>query len=103
MESLEHKFWINRMTGVLADDGKSHVFSMPEGFIAEEYPHKFRLKDDDGFIYMFGWSATCDDDDAFLPLDTFDALYGVTKIEYRKITPLPGNSDHQTETTWEVL
>lgn len=47
------------------------------------YPYKFRLLDDDGVIYAYGYSKTNDDEEAFLPLDDYQGAYGVTEIQYR--------------------
>ncbi len=44
--------------------------------------HKFRLKDDDGLIYAYGYSTTNDEEEAFEPLDYLGELYGCTSIEY---------------------
>jgi len=66
----------------------------PEAYAPDDprLKHKFRLKDGDGEIYYYGRSFTCDDDDAFEPLDGFGMPNaGCTDIEYY-------NGE-----TWEVL
>lgn len=46
-------------------------------------PYKFRLLDDDGTVYAYGYSTSNDDEDAFEPLDDNETKYGVTEIQYR--------------------
>lgn len=46
------------------------------------YPHPFRLLDDDGRVYYYGRSRTCDDDEAFAPLDWGKGDSGCTSVEY---------------------
>lgn len=52
------------------------------GFNHDGYPYKFRLLDDDGVVYAYGYSKTNDDENAFRPLDYYEGAYGVTMIEY---------------------
>lgn len=47
-------------------------------------PHKFRLLDDDGTVYAYGYNKYED----FEPLDEYMYAYGVTIIEYRN--PISG-------------
>ena len=44
---------------------------------------KFRLLDDDGGVYFYGYSSSCDDEAAFEPLDYYGEAYGCTMIEYK--------------------
>lgn len=44
---------------------------------------KFRLLDDDGEVYFYGYSSSCDDEAAFEPLDCYGEAYGCTAIEYK--------------------
>lgn len=45
--------------------------------------HKFRMLDDDGEVMYEGRSASCDDEDAFGPLDDFgEPNAGATRIDY---------------------
>ena len=44
--------------------------------------NKFRCCDDDGIWYFMGVSTSCDDEDAFAPLDDIGVAYGCTYIEY---------------------
>lgn len=46
------------------------------------FPHYFRLLDGDGIVYYYGRSKTCDDQEAFAPLDWAKADSGCTSIEY---------------------
>ena len=55
--------------------------------------NKFRCCDDDGIWYFKGISTSCDDEDAFAPLDDIGIAYGCTYIEY-------WNEDTNE---WEVL
>jgi hypothetical protein len=46
---------------------------------------KFRVKDDDGEIYAYGWFVgDADSEEAFSPLDDFaEPYWGCTTIEYK--------------------
>jgi hypothetical protein len=44
---------------------------------------EFRLLDDDGIVYYHGESDTDDDDNAFEPLDYYEAHSGCTEIQYK--------------------
>ncbi|GAA0071698.1 hypothetical protein UT300003_32230 [Clostridium sardiniense] len=45
----------------------------------KEFVHKFRLLDDDGIIYGYGFSKEV----SFKPLDYYMYSLGVTRIEYK--------------------
>jgi len=48
-----------------------------------ELKYKFRMMDDDGEIVYYGRCDSCDDDNAFGPLDDFGTPnYGCTRIDY---------------------
>jgi hypothetical protein len=66
----------------------------PDGYTGDgsELSCQFRMLDGDGEIYYFGRNSSCDDNDAFGPLDDFGVRNaGCVKIEYY-------NGE-----TWEVL
>lgn len=69
-------FVITKWTRHVTDDkkdkytGKSH----------DNLPYKFRLLDDDGVVYAYGYS---NDDSDFGPLDCYMYSYGVTEIQYK--------------------
>jgi hypothetical protein len=45
--------------------------------------HRFRILDDDGVIYYYGFSTSCDTESAFSPLDDYALPNdGATIIEY---------------------
>lgn len=45
--------------------------------------YKFRLLDDDGDVYAYGFSTN---DSSFAPLDRYYPDYGVTEIQYKNPT-----------------
>lgn len=50
-----------------------------------EVIHKYRLLDDDGVIYCYGWMTGDADglgEEHFAPLDYYEPLYGCCSIEY---------------------
>lgn len=47
------------------------------GYVPELF--KFRLLDDDGYIYAYGYSTS---DSSFAPLDRYMPDYGCTEIQY---------------------
>jgi len=52
--------------------------------VKEICTHKFKLLDDDGHVYFFGFSTN---DSSFAPMDGIGACYGCTEIHYKnKIT-----------------
>ncbi len=61
------------------DEGVQHGFQNDV-----EMPHKFRLRDDDGIIYYYGF---CSEDGDFSPLDDFGMPNaGATEIQYKSPT-----------------
>ncbi|WP_103110968.1 hypothetical protein [Brevibacillus reuszeri] len=74
-------FEITRWTGAITEDGKIKRIK-PEDYSNPDMPHEFRLLDDDDNIYGYGFSRSCDDEDAFAPLDHYGPLYGCTEIQY---------------------
>ena len=80
---------ITKLTKHITDDGKEKTIApKPEGL-----DHKFRLLDGDGIIYAYGYSNTCDDDNAFSPLDDYENAWGVVQIDYK----------NQETGEWEML
>jgi len=70
---------ITKWCKAITDSGKDeYTHKSHEGM-----PFKFRCLDDDGEIYFYGYSSSCDDEKAFAPLDRIGAEYGCTSIEYR--------------------
>jgi len=66
----------------ITDDGKDKtVCEKPKGL-----DFKFRLLDDDGIIYAYGYSDDCDSEEAFQPLDRYMPDYGCTEIQYKNST-----------------
>lgn len=47
--------------------------------VTKEMIHKFRLLDDDGVIYAYGFNKNKD----FEPLDYYQGIYGCVNIEYK--------------------
>lgn len=45
--------------------------------------YDFRLLDDDGLVYAYGKATSCDDEDAFTPLDDYESAYGCVWIQYK--------------------
>ena len=72
-------FKVTRWTKHITDSGEDiAVCEKPK-----ELNHKFRLLDDDNLVYAYGYSSSCDDDEAFEPLDYYSDSYGVTEIQYK--------------------
>ncbi len=67
------------------DEGSDVGTCGPSTFKADvEMPHKFRLRDDDGIIYYYGF---CSEDGDFSPLDDFGMPNaGATEIQYKSPT-----------------
>lgn len=68
----------------LNDDACYAMFINVMPAVTEDYwqrvhKHQFRLLDDDGVVYAYGWSA---DDSSFAPLDWATSAWGCTSIEY---------------------
>lgn len=73
------KTWvITKWTKAITDSGKDETVAKKPA----ELPHKFRLLDDDGIVYAYGYSLTNDDEEAFKPLDATMGTYGCTDIQY---------------------
>ena len=70
-------FCITEANGFLYDDNQSRGWAKVEN---KGYDHFFRLLDDDGVVYAWGWS---DDDSSFQPLDEYGSAFGCTEIQYR--------------------
>lgn len=72
-------FRITKWTKHITDNGKDKVVCGKP----DELDFKFRLLDDDGVVYAYGYSSSNDDEKAFAPLDAYSGAYGVTEIQYR--------------------
>lgn len=75
---------VNQMAYVILIDlldCKTTAITTPE--MIARYPYPFRLLDGDGNICFYGRSTTCDDQDAFAPLDWAKYDSGCTTVEYR--------------------
>ena len=60
----------------ITDDGKDKI-------VCEkpiDLNFKFRLLDDDGYVYAYGYS---NNDSSFAPLDRYQGDYGCTEIQYK--------------------
>lgn len=71
-------FYINKISHLLYDDDTSRTFAKPEN--KNDFPYRFRCKDDDGIIYFSGFSKN---DSSFSPLDDYGYGCGAATIEYR--------------------
>ena len=76
---MQPTFIITKWCAAVTDSGKDETVNTKPS----DMPYKFRLLGDDGEIYAYGYSKTCDDDDAFNPLDRYMNDYGVTEIQYK--------------------
>ena len=72
-------FIITKWCKSITDSGKDETINKQP----ENMPYKFRLLDDDGIIYGYGYSDDCDSEKAFAPLDEYEGVYGCTSIEYK--------------------
>jgi len=63
----------------ITDDGQDKIVCKKP----ENLDCKFRLLDDDGIIYAYGYSNSNDDGKAFRPLTDYQNDYGVTDIQYK--------------------
>lgn len=54
--------------------------------------YKFRLLDDDGEIYAYGYSNDDSSEKAFIPLDRYHPDYGCTEIQYKN----PKTGEYET-------
>ena len=74
---MKGKNWIiTKWCASITDSGKDETINQKPN----NMPYKFRLLDDDGIIYAYGYS---DDDSSFEPLDYYMPIYGCTTIEYK--------------------
>ena len=73
-------FFITKNCACISDSGKDEYRNKGR---SHEGMFKFRLLDDDGVIYFYGYSSSCDDEAAFKPLDYYGEAYGCTMIEYK--------------------
>jgi hypothetical protein len=92
---FDNEDWYRELIDIFYEDGSTYVITLWCGSISNSgqdeptkqdhsnFPHEFRLLDDDCEIYCYGYGATCDDEAAFAPLDEVGASYGCTSIEYR--------------------
>jgi hypothetical protein len=80
MSFLKDKYAVLTIADCVSDSGL--IEHINTGVSLDRMGFQFRLCDDDGVPYFYGWSATNDDEDAFLPLDDYGEAYGCTYIEY---------------------
>lgn len=73
-------FFITKNCAAISDSGKDEYRNKDK---PKDGLFKFRLLDDDGEIYFYGYSSSCDDEEAFEPLDCYGAAYGCTEIQYK--------------------
>ncbi|HBY21299.1 MAG TPA: hypothetical protein DEG71_09910 [Clostridiales bacterium] len=72
-------FKITKWCAAITDSGKDETIAKkPKGL-----DYKFRLLDDDGIIYAYGYSDDNDSEEAFAPLDRYQPDYGCTEIQYK--------------------
>ena len=72
-------FKITKWCAAITDSGKDETIAKKP----KELNHKFRLLDDDGNIYAYGYSDDSDSEEAFAPLDYYQGYYGCTEIQYK--------------------
>lgn len=82
-------FFITKICSAVSDSGKDEYKNQGK---SKKGLFKFRLLDDDGEIYFYGYSTSCDDKNAFEPLDFYGAAYGCTEIQYKN----PENGNYET-------
>lgn len=71
-------FKITKWTHCVTNSGMDEaIASKPENLNCH-----FRLLDDDGNVYAYGYADSDNDEKAFEPLDCFSSAYGVTEIQY---------------------
>ena len=80
IEGGKYMFFITKNCACISDSGKAEYRNKGR---SHEGMFKFRLLDDDGEIYFYGYSSSCDDEAAFEPLDYYGEAYGCTMIEYK--------------------
>lgn len=66
----------------ISDSGKDEVVCEKP----KDLDCKFRLLDDDGEVYAYGYADSDDDEEAFAPLDEVGSSYGCTEIQYKNPT-----------------
>lgn len=89
---------ITKTSGIL-DDGEVYqphtyahrAYNKDDKQCKELVCHKFRVLDDDGNIYAYGYSSDKDSEGAFVPLDLAMGWWGCTEIQYKE------------ESGWETL
>ena len=69
-------FKIVKWCKAITDSGKDETIAKKP----KRLDFKFRLLDDDGEIYAYGYS---DNDSSFAPLDRYQPDYGCTEIQYK--------------------
>ena len=69
---------ITKWCKAITDSGKDEYTHK----LSDDMPFEFRCLDDDGIVYFYGCSRSCDDEEAFAPLDQTGQEYGCTSIEY---------------------
>jgi len=74
-------FKITKWCKSITDSGKDETIAKKP----KDLNFKFRLLDDDGNIYAYGYS----DKESFSPLDYYQPLYGCVTIQYKN--QLTGN------------
>ena len=82
-------FIITKWCKAITDSGKDETVATKP----KELNCKFRLLDDDGVIYAYGYSDSDDDEQAFEPLDHYQGAYGCVEIQYK----------NKTNGKWETL
>lgn len=79
---MKNENWIiTKWCRTITDSGKDEYVNQDKK--KDSMIHKFRLLDDDEEIYAYGISDDCDSENAFEPLDWYEADYGVTGIQYK--------------------
>lgn len=74
------EFIISKWCAVITSNGEDKYTAAVK---TSDMTHEFRLLDDDGEVYAYGWSTDGDSEDAFEPLDYYASHYGVTEIQYK--------------------
>ena len=72
-------YFITKVCKSISDDGRSHYKNADKNHSGL---FKFRLLDDDGCVYFYGYSDDCSGEDAFAPLDEYGVNFGCTDIQY---------------------
>ncbi len=77
---MNGNFYIIQVCACVSDSGEDEQRN--EGRSTEGM-FQFRLLDDDEEVYFYGYCTSCDDEEAFAPLDEYGVAYGCTEIQYR--------------------